>query len=179
MLLLQRFKHLIWRNKVLWLIWAVMLVAILLNDTELFTERYSALLQAQSGPAQILTQFVRDAIARFPQDEQKIQTVFESIVFGHVISAQFIQNGIVHVEVKSPAEYGSVYLDIIGYLPNSAGHVRLRFSPAGDVNNIRELALTLAMGLGGWLALGLLLAILVLFETWVPPWQSPGRNVPS
>lgn len=144
----QRLRDAVWRNRTFWCwVGAILLVTLLFDGVYLY---YSSgqLIAERTRQAQLLAQTVLESISREPADEQKIRNQLQRVAFGSIHYAQFVQQGEVRVDLRSPDTEnlelapleadqpqtqqlrvdGLLLVDIIMPLPGSGGYIRLGIS---------------------------------------------------
>lgn len=169
----------IWRSRLFWQIFSVLLVASFLLDGLYSYRSWSQLVEERTHQAWFLTQAVLDRISQEQaEDHEKIRTHLQSVAFGSIYYAQFVHQGEVHVdlrgpdvanltleplEVKQPQTQriwigGLLLLDVITPLRNFPGYIRLGFSLTDIAWRVgREAVLIGGMSLATVLGLSLLI----------------------
>ncbi|OGF56310.1 MAG: hypothetical protein A2Z21_03945 [Candidatus Fraserbacteria bacterium RBG_16_55_9] len=173
----QRLRHAVWRNRTFWRwVGAILLVTLLFDGVYLYRSS-SELMIERTEQAQLLAQTVLESISREPGDDQKIRNQLQRVTFGSVHYAQFVHQGEVRVNLRSPDVMnlkldplerdqqqprterlwvdGLLLIDIIRPLPDSDGYIRLGVSLntafwliLKEAGSIAKVSLAIVLGLG-------------------------------
>ncbi len=175
-------------NRTFWRSLGVILLLILLFDGLYLYRSWSKLMTARTAQAQLLAQTVVESLASNHEDEQKIRNQLQKIAFGSVHYAQFVHQGEVRVDIRSPEVLnldleplgtdqlrpqtqrlwtdGLLLVDTITPLSDSHGYIRVGVSLNTVLWGIlQETAFVAGVSLAALLGLSLLLAAWLLWRT--------------
>jgi DNA-binding winged helix-turn-helix (wHTH) protein len=198
-LLQQRNRQAVWRSRTFWSVFAVtLLIALLFNGLYIYRS-WSRLLAERTHQAHVTAHTMVQSLPNDLEDLPKIKTELERVAFGAVHYAQFLRNGRVLAELRSPdvidlslplleatertslpaerliVDGSLLLLDIAKPLPNSNGYyIRLGFSVTSVVwMTLQEALFMMGVSLLAVVALSLLLSAGLTLRT-----PDPGRGEP-